>query len=108
MFLDADLDWEKYAAKIKQMTSQPLNAMSLLQYRAGSAAAGGGGGQQAAGGATAEGTLAQQQQRCVPYAQRNNHARRLAPTPNIKGTFRLVLTEGGASVCPRIRSVSLL
>eukprot|EP01046_Picozoa_sp_COSAG06_P033544 COSAG06_NODE_3430_length_5356_cov_9.963287_1_plen_99_part_00 len=80
MFLDADLDWEKYAAKIKQMTSQPLNAMSLLQYRAGSAAAGGGGGQQAAGGATAEGTLAQQQQRCVPYAQRNNHARRLVLT----------------------------
>lgn len=33
VFLEADLDWEEYAAKIKQMTKTPLQGMSLLTHR---------------------------------------------------------------------------
>ena len=33
VFLEADLDWEEYAVRIKHITKKPLQGMSLLTHR---------------------------------------------------------------------------
>lgn len=62
VFLDADLDWAAYAARIKQMTNKPLRGMSLLQHQIADATVGGG---QAPAGAVSGQDREQQEQQCV-------------------------------------------